>query len=484
MSTKEEKPQTAAEMLESGLTFIRRAFAFWKRSMLVFIIVAGVSVPMVFLKARNYRSETIVLYQEKLNKEVVTGGENSGDGAARRAAARLKENLLSRASLEPIVKDLPRYNALAERRGMVDAVEELRSHITFHAREGDTFEVGYEGISPQEAQDVTRRLGDAIVTEAAKKSEEQSKATTAYLDVQSEQNKEKLRKAEAELWTFLGIHPEFIPQLQPGRQTVVVTNNPNPTVTPGKPAPREDPVLAALQAEERNLEARIRAGKGEAPAPPPSPREESEEVKAARKELAEKRAQFTEQHPDVVAAKRKLQAAIDADHRKHGASQPAVPSGKLSDAEIAQLESRLAIVRRSIANHHPPKPGTASANVAPASSNSTVAAEVEFRRLQREVENLREAQKQLDDKLFKARLQGGSMIEVKIVDPAYLPAHPSSKPRSTALAMYLGIGVALAILLALVSARLDDRIYQRRDLEMLDILPVMGVIPKPGGRKR
>src|SRR5689334_9214862 len=120
-TTKEEKPQTAAEMLESGLTFIRRAFAFWKRSMLVFIIVAGVSVPMVFMKARNYRSETIVLYQEKLNKEVVTGGENSNDGA-RRAAARLKENLLSRASLEPIVKDLPRYNALADRRGMVDAV--------------------------------------------------------------------------------------------------------------------------------------------------------------------------------------------------------------------------------------------------------------------------------------------------------------------------------------------------------------------------
>ena len=115
----------------------------------------------------------------------------------------------------------------------------------------------------------------------------------------------------------------------------------------------------------------------------------------------------------------------------------------------------------------------------------------EFRRLQREVEYLKEAQRQLDDKLFKADLSAGANadkgnIQVSILDAAYLPVHPISKARSTGLATFLAAGMILAALVALISARLDDRIYQRGDLEMLDILPVIGVIPRTsaGGRRR
>ena len=47
--------------------------------------------------------------------------------------------------------------------------------------------------------------------------------------------------------------------------------------------------------------------------------------------------------------------------------------------------------------------------------------------------------------------------------------------RERRLVTYL---VVLAALVALISARLDDRIYQRADLEVLNILPVIGVIPR------
>ena len=102
----------------------------------------------------------------------------------------------------------------------------------------------------------------------------------------------------------------------------------------------------------------------------------------------------------------------------------------------------------------------------------------------------RDRQRQLDDKLFKADLNAGANsadrnIQVSILDAAYLPVHPISKPRSTALATFLAAGMILAFIVALVSARLDDRIYQRADLEVLDILPVIGVIPRAAaGRRR
>jgi hypothetical protein len=258
-----------------------------------------------------------------------------------------------------------------------------------------------------------------------------------------------------------------------------------------------------MEAEAASIQRQLRAAKeGPAtPTPTAPPHEESQEVKDARKDLEEKQRQFTDQHPDVVAAKRRLAAAIAADQKR--APPPPVPgpapTAKMTDAEREALEGRLRDLRIAIAKHRsghpatPPPPlsasgGAAAVPTAPPTPTA-VALEVEFRRLQREVESLKENQRQLDDKLFKAGLTAGASvndrnIQVKILDQAYLPVHPSSKPRSTMLAMYLAAGFILAALLALVSARLDDRIHAKNDLETLDILPVVGVIPRGAGAKR
>ena len=499
MSKKDDTPKTAAETLEGVLTFVRRSFMFWKRSTLVFILVALASIPGVFMKQRIYKSETVVQYQETIKSTDLTGGEGNGENA-RRIGARLKEMLLSRASLEPIVKDLPRYATIADRRGMQDAVDELRGHISFKAREGDTFEIGFEGVSPQEVQDVTRRLGDRIVQEAATRRAEQGKATKEYLEAQSDQNKAKLRIADGNLSSFLTLHPEFLPLTLPGGggKSVALVVSPTGGATP--PPGTKDPVLFQLESEAASIQRQLKAasaGSGPVAPPPVVAQAESAEVAAARKDLAEKRAQFTDQHPDVVAARRRLALAIEAD-KKNAAPAPAhVPAGggnKLSDADRDALEQRLAGLRRSIAARRagqPPPPAapvpSPSVGAAPTTSavpgSPAVALEVEFRRLQREVEYLKDAQRQLDDKLFKADLNAGANtdnrnIQVSILDAAYLPVHPISKPRSTALATFLAAGIILAVLVALVSARLDDRIYQRADLEVLDILPVIGVIPR------
>lgn len=504
MRKKDETPKTAAETLEGVLTFVRRSLMFWKRSTIVFLLVALASIPGVFMKARIYKSETVVQYQETIKSTDLTGGEGSGENA-RRVGARLKEMLLSRASLEPIVADLPRYAALADRRGMQDAVDELRGHISFKAREGDTFEIGFEGLSPKEVQDVTRRLGERIVQEAATRRAEQGKATKEYLEAQSDQNKAKLRVADGNLSSFLTLHPEFLPLTLPGGagKGVVAVVPPGGAAVP--PPGTKDRVLFQMEAEAHGIERQLKAGAGGA-APPPPPvvaPQESAEVVAARKDLAEKRAQFTDQHPDVVAARRRLALAIEADKKvaPPPAPTPQPASGKLSDADREALEQRLANLRRSIAARRadPNAAARPATSVTPEGSSSApaalpgspaVALEVEFRRLQREVEYLKDAQRQLDDKLFKADLNAGANtdnrnIQVSILDAAYLPVHPISKPRSTALATFLGAGIILAVIVALVSARLDDRIYARGDLELLDILPVLGVIPRAAeGRRR
>src|SRR6185369_1805551 len=97
--------RSAREELERILVFARRSVAYWKRAALVFVVGILVAVPYVFTRPRVWQSETVILYQETMRSSDITGGD-SAEGSVRRLAPRLREVLLSRASLEPIIKDL------------------------------------------------------------------------------------------------------------------------------------------------------------------------------------------------------------------------------------------------------------------------------------------------------------------------------------------------------------------------------------------
>ena len=67
------------------------------------------------------------------------------------------------------------------------------------------------------------------------------------------------------------------------------------------------------------------------------------------------------------------------------------------------------------------------------------ALELEFHRLQAATSDVRDRQQQLDERLFRASITASSVmdernIQVSVLDPAYLPDRPISKPRSLLLA--------------------------------------------------
>ena len=122
---------------------------------------------------------------------------------ARHLGARLREAVTSRASLDPIVLDLHLYPRVVEQRGLVDAVDEMRKHITFRAREGDTFEIAFEGTTPDEVQEVTRRLAGSIVKEATVRRAERARTLKEFVDAESERTNAELKVKEGALASFL-----------------------------------------------------------------------------------------------------------------------------------------------------------------------------------------------------------------------------------------------------------------------------------------
>src|ERR1700689_4533907 len=169
---------TAREQVDRLLALLRRSLAFWKRSLAVFLVGAVFAVPFVFTRPRSYRSETVILYQETIRSSDVTGEEPPPDGA-RRVGARLRELLLPRTSLEPIIRDLNLYPDKIIHGESIEAVEEIRKNIVFRAQEGDTYNISFTGESPTVVQEVTRRLGDCIIHEADRGREEKAKTLQA-----------------------------------------------------------------------------------------------------------------------------------------------------------------------------------------------------------------------------------------------------------------------------------------------------------------
>ncbi len=494
--------RTLREELDRLVMLLQRSLGFWKRSLIVFLVTMVVAVPVVFTRPRSYRSETVILYQETIRSSDLTGGE-SGQSDSRRVGARLREMLLSRASLEPIVKDLNLYDALNEKRSLVDAVDDMRKHITFRAREGDTFEISFIGDTPQQTQEVTRRLADCIVQEAVARRAEQAKVVKDFLDAESERNKTELKAKEAALAKFFALHPEFAPP--PGTPLGTM-----PTARPAGAAPTrpaEDPAILALEARAARIERQLK-GPGEAPPTPqptaaptaaPAPLPDSPELVAARQDLADKLTRYTDKHPDVIAARNRVRLAEAAQAAARAAQPPPAPAPPtpapeeqrtLSAEERDALKKQLAQIVNEIAIRRAVLKSAGGAEPATASTDTPVALEVEYRRLLHEVTETRDRQRQLDDRQFKAAITASSVmsdrnIQVSVLDPAFLPSRPISQPRSRLLIVGFVIGIFLALLTAFVSARLDDRIYDRVDLEVLDILPVVGVIPRltAGDRK-
>jgi uncharacterized protein involved in exopolysaccharide biosynthesis len=497
---------TTRDQLERALALLKRSLAYKKRAILVFLVGVLLAVPFVFTRPRLYKSDTVILYHETIHSADINGGEGGGSDAARRAGARLRELLMSRSSLEPIIVDMHLFakkGKTLDRRELTEAVDDMRKHIKFTAREGDTFEVSFQGSTAAEAQEVTRRLGEMIVQEASTRRSESAKVLKEFLDKESEQQSAELRGLEAELAQFAALHPALAARLSNPQGTTAATG------TPMAPAPTSsDPILAGLEARAARIDRQLRAAAAGSNAPPPKPLvppfvppPESAELVAARRDLADKEARFTDKHPDVVAARARVKAAEAAQAQTVATAEAAyaatVASAKAAAqdetppktaADEAALRQQLIDVQNQIAARRGVtlKAVGRDGGTTPAAVDipgGEVGLEVEFRRLQREVNEARERQRQLDQKVFKASITASSVmndrnVQVTVLDPAYLPPAPMSLSRTTLLAALLFLCVVLSFGTALVSAYLDDRIYDTFDLRQFESLPVVGVIPR------
>jgi uncharacterized protein involved in exopolysaccharide biosynthesis len=485
--------RTARDQLDRVLTISRRATRFYAAALVLLTIGAGASVGYAFIRKRVFKSETLILYREGIRSTDLVGGEDTGD-RAHKLGLRLKEMVLSRTQLEMIVKQAGLYPELVEERGLIDAVDEMRKHIAFRVQDGDTFGLSFEGDNPKMVQQVTERLADALLAENSKTHAEQAEVTKEFLDREKKRTEEELREKETALAQFLAKHPEFAKESTQG-----VGGNQAGTAIRAQQAKTtapKDPVLASLEREAQRLQERLGmpTAKKTATAFTGDPvlvqakADADADVRGAQRDLAEKTSQFTEEHPDVRAARarlkvaqEKLKRASDALAANIAAAQQKSVAKEEDEGTIDRgaLENELHRINEEIAAYKAKK----LKESAPSTGNWVVALETDWTRLNREVVDARERFQSLQDKQFKASMvetaaASGRTAQMVVVDPAFFPTHAAKPGRTVIAAAGFAISLALALALAVMLAIVDDRLYDRVDVERLSLLPLVGVVPR------
>ena len=468
--------------------FFRRALRFWTSVPLVLALGAVACAVFLFVRKPAYRSETVVLYSQAAASPGESGEQSAG---VRNVTVRMKELLMSRPKLERVVGEFGLYPEVRNEAGMGEAVEELKKNIEYRAPGGDTFSIAFQGRSPDEVQGVTKRLASLVIDQDAELRRNQARVTRDFLITEKAKTEAALRTAERDLAAFMAKNPRFAldatplatgaairattPQAVPGGpgaqrpQTTVFVPRAAPAGSGANPnAPR--PVVATTVDADSEL-ARANAA-----------------VAAARTNLAEQLEHYTAAHPDVRAAASAVERAESRLASLASAPRPAAPA-PLAQAEPgsepAAASKPSAPVR--VSSVAAPAAAAASGAQPAAPARDVVTLETEWLKLTRAVTEARQRQDQVEAALFKADIlasseNGGRGLQMTVIDPAYLPTRPLPPGRTLIAAIFLAAALVFGVILALVRAVLDDRIFEARDAR--GPVALLAEIPRPMSFRR
>ena len=473
----------------------RRLFAHWQVIIVCMIIGALVTGQVVKTRVATFKSETVIFYREGIGKSVT--GAIEGTDTLRTLGTKLKETLLAQQTLRKIIDEFHLYSDIVEKTGYADAVDLMRKKTEFKSRSQDTFAISYEGPDKDTAQKVCARMAAVLISENARRVQDDTRGTTEFLEVEKRRADEELERVERENSEFLMAHPEFL-----------ATKDALGTETKDAQRRTQEEDAARKKGHSKGGGGRRGAdgpsrpgapgGAGDHRSPAVDPvllavkQAAVTELLAARKDVDDKSSKFTDQHPDVRAAHTRMTTAEVALQRAEDAIAAATQADEPSARKVAATgddpygegDAGAAAAGGGVAAETDKEHGKPSKTKDLDGDNKAVSLEVEWSRLVRALSAVRSRQADMEARLYKTEMvastaESGYGSTIAVLDPAYKPSAPSNAPNKTVA--LIGLGASLAVGLVLSAAWglfLDDRVFGAGEIEVIVMVPVIGTVPR------
>jgi polysaccharide biosynthesis transport protein len=344
-----------------------------------------------------------------------------------------------------------------------------------HRGELTAFRIHYSAPTPELAQQVNSELASLFIDESFKAQQRLSESTTAFLDSQLADARTKLEEQEAKVRAFKAKHMGDLPsQLESNVKILSGLQSQLETTERSLDAARQQKLyLESLQQQYQTAQGTD-----------------------LRLQLADLRAKYTDDYPDIVALKDKIatsdqlkkqiEAEIASKTKQPDTSAvpaPSEPGQRDSATPMMQIQSQLTANRLEIQNYEKrQKSLEGQVNAYQARLNLTPETEQQLADISRGYDESKTnynslLQKQNQSQLATSLEQRQQGEQLSIIDPPTLPDKPSAPNHLLVSLAGLALGIVLGLGLCAFIELTDVRVRQEEDLAGLVPARVLVGIP-------
>lgn len=451
-------------------------------------ILPIVAVGATFFIQPQYTSQSLLLIDpQKLPadfvKSTVTEDLNS-------RLATMKETILSRTTLQPIVE---KYNLYASEHLDMDArLDKVRKGILTPPVESDMsrngspgFRVIFTADDPHTAQQVCSEISSLFTSADLRQREDITEGATNFLRTQLEQAKRTLDDLDQKLAQFQSLHAGSLPSDQSNNLSVMSGLNSQLEATTQhiQNLEQNQSMDEALLAQQSQAASSSTAGAG------PGPLVEEKQLEDLQAEEAQLSAHYTDSYPDLRDVRRKIADLQKKMAKEAAAPAPAVtapPVNKPDPVAVQQLRAQLRGIALAIQDQRKQQDVLqAQIRGYQGRIQSSPQVEEQEKELTRDYQTAQAFYDSLQAKINQSQMavdmehrQQGEGITV--LDAANFPDSPTFPKQSVFAMGGLGGGLALGLLVVCLLEYRDTALRTERDVWAFTQLPTLAVIAWSG----
>jgi polysaccharide chain length determinant protein (PEP-CTERM system associated) len=451
-------------------------------------IVSGtvLALAAALVLPKKYTSTTLVLVEQPTVPVDYVKPVVSADLSNRLAA--MKQQILSRSRLQPIVEKFSLYANDRNKVPMDDQVEKLRQAIEVAMMEpmsgsqgrAPGFRVSVTFDNPRTAQEICSELTSMFMEQNLVDRGKIGDRTTSFLSRQLEEAKAKLDEQDAAVAEFkrrnMGTMPD---ETQTNLSLLTGMNSQLEANTQALVRAQEDKAFSeALLGQQETAWKAAQAGH--------NPETQEQQLTALQEQLAALQTRYTPEHPDVI----KLQGQIDQLKQRIAEAPKAAPgqepknnTPKIEPPQIQQLRARIRQDNINIADLSKQQETIQERiRVLQARVQSSPAIEQQFKEVTRNYQTALDFYNELlrkkQNSVMATDLEHQQESETfRVLDPPSLPAKPSSPRIPVLAAAGFGGGLMLGLGILYLLAISDKSYHTERDVELSLQLPVLAMVP-------
>jgi len=446
---------------------------------------AALSASVARQLPKKYTSQAVVLVGKptvdtEYVKPVVDEGLNQ-------RLASMKEQVLSRTRLEPLIEKLDLYHADRGKLQMEDLIERLRAAIEISSLEpmpgtqdrsipGFSVQVTFD--NPRSAQGICTEVASIFREQNARALEQTAVRTASIIGQQLAEAKAKLDEQDAKLAQFKRQYIGSLPQEGQSNPSLSSTLNSRLKAnTQALSLAQQDKAFDESHLSEATANSKVSRSKA-------NPQTLEEQLRAEQDQLTVLESRYTAEHPDVIKANNRIMELKKRMAETSNSDKTPAPSQTASQApQIQQLRSKLRQDEVRIADLTRQQTKIQDQmRLLEGREQASAMVEQQRKELTRNYQSALDAYNDLLKKkqdsamaIDPAHQQEGEQF--RVLDPPSLPTKPSFPKMLYFAGGGLGGGVLLGLAVLYLLMAMDNTLHTEKEVEMYLKLPVLGSLP-------